>query len=152
MSATDRRERFEKFHAANPAIYRELVRLAREAKAAGLEKIGIRALRERLRWWVKVEVRRAGEYRLNDHLPAYYSRLIMEQEWDLAEFFETRDRDDDSAESDDFHAAEGQRPTEAAVEPLGEQKAGAAERDLGTGSGLRPQSTLFPELDAEAAR
>lgn len=85
-----RQAAFEKFHRENPVLYGELVRLAREAKAAGAEKLGIRQLWERLRWWLRFEVKRDGDYRLNDHLTAHYSRLIMQREPDLAGFFETR--------------------------------------------------------------
>lgn len=86
----ERQAAFEKFHRENPILYAELVRLAREAKAAGAERLGIRQLWERLRWWLRFEVKRDGDYGLNDHLTAHYSRLIMDREPDLANFFETR--------------------------------------------------------------
>ena len=42
-------EHFERFHAAHPDIYDELVRLAREARAAGFEHFGIRTIWETMR-------------------------------------------------------------------------------------------------------
>lgn len=86
-----RRQAFEKFHAANPEVYAHLVRLAREAKALGHQRIGIRLLWEKMRWDLTVAVRRTDEFRLNDHWPPYYSRLIQQQEADLQGVFATRD-------------------------------------------------------------
>lgn len=81
-------ERFMAFHANNPAVYRELVLRAREARAAG-RRVGIRMLWERMRWTFYVE-RREEDFKLNDQYTSRYARLIMEQEPDLARFFETR--------------------------------------------------------------
>jgi hypothetical protein len=82
---------FWTFHEGNPHVYFELVRLARQAVAAGRTKLGIRMLWERMRWTFSVETRRAeGGPKLNDHYTARYARLIMENERDLADLFEIR--------------------------------------------------------------
>lgn len=81
--------RFEEFHRQHPHVYQELVRLARQAVSAGRRRLGIRMLWERLRWTLYVE-RKGDDYKLNDHLTAPYSRLIMRQEPDLRGLFETR--------------------------------------------------------------
>ena len=88
-------ERFWKFHGANPWVYRELVRLARELTAAQRRrcrtpKIGIRLLVERLRWDWEINTTSFDGFKINDHVCPYYARLIMASEPDLANVFETR--------------------------------------------------------------
>jgi hypothetical protein len=80
---------FEKFHAANPQIYRELVARARRAHDAGARRIGIGMLFEILRW--RHILRTGGdEFKLNNNYRSYYARLIMLREPDLEGIFETR--------------------------------------------------------------
>ena len=88
--------RFVEFHLANPEVYTLLVHFAREAKAVGFQKYGMKSLFERVRWHMDVETRRAGlrhgdeGYKLNNNLTPYYSRFIMENEKDLDGFFYKR--------------------------------------------------------------
>ena len=85
---------FEEFHEANPVVYLELAKLARQAKQRGLGRVGIRMLWERLRWHFAVEVTPTPgtePFRLNDHLTSRYARLLMAQEPDLRGLFETRE-------------------------------------------------------------
>lgn len=89
--APSRADRFADFHARNPHIYLELVRFARQVKAAGRSRIGIRLVWERLRWDLMLTTD-SDDWKLNDHLTAPYARLIMEQEADLAGIFEVRER------------------------------------------------------------
>ena len=84
---------FEAFHRANPQVYSELVRLAREAKAAGYERIGIRMCWEVARWNLALRTSGSDGFKLNNNLSAQYARLIMRQERDLAGIFEIRGRD-----------------------------------------------------------
>lgn len=89
-------QRFELFHRDNPHVYRLLVDLAREWKiATNGQNLGMRCLWEQLRWRVAVKTVTA-DYRLNDHFPPYYARLIEHQEPDLRGLFELRK----SAEAD----------------------------------------------------
>lgn len=82
-------ERFERFHAENPEVYRLLLRFALEAHAAGRTRIGVGALWERLRWYSSVET--DGEpFKLNDNFRSRYARLIAERNPELAHLFETR--------------------------------------------------------------
>lgn len=83
-------ERFERFHDANPAVYKTLRWLAREWKRrTGGRKIGFPALYERARW--ELGLRTDGDqFLLNNNHQAYYSRLLMAQEPDLVGMFETR--------------------------------------------------------------
>ena len=84
-------ERFLRFHADNPHVYDHLVRIIREAQAGGVERLGIGMLWEVLRWKVLLRtVRVEGDFKLNDHYRSRYARMIMQNEPDLADIFETR--------------------------------------------------------------
>lgn len=84
-------ERFALFHKANPAVYEELVRRTRALADRGFRRLGIRMIWESMRFDAMVKTERAaGEFKLNDHMSAAYSRLIMKQESGLAGIFETR--------------------------------------------------------------
>jgi hypothetical protein len=82
-------EAFLDFHAENPIVYTLLVQYARQAKSAGVKKLGIALLFERLRWYSMVETT-GDEYKLNNNHRAYYARLIMKNNPDLAGMFEIR--------------------------------------------------------------
>lgn len=82
-------ERFERFHAANPEVYRLLVHYTRTLRRAGRERIGISLVWERLRW--DVAIRTVGdELKLDNSYRSRYARRIMRDEPDLAGVFETR--------------------------------------------------------------
>ena len=83
-------EAFEAFHAAHPAVYDGLAQLARELKAKGRSRYGIKSLFEVLRWHRAI-AGLDGFPKLNNNLTAYYARRLMENEADLAGFFETRE-------------------------------------------------------------
>ena len=84
-------EAFLTFHTANPHVYDNLVRFTREAKRAGLTKVGLSTLLGRCRWYLQIETTTDDAYRLNDHTGPYYARLIMRREPDLAGMFDLRD-------------------------------------------------------------
>lgn len=81
-------EQFEDFNARNPHVYRALVRMARELRRKGVRQWGIANLVEKLRFDYAVFTD-AG-FRLNNNYRAFYARLIMDSEPDLAGFFATR--------------------------------------------------------------
>jgi hypothetical protein len=85
-------EEFEKFNADNPNVYREIVRLSREAKAKGFQRLGIRMVYERMRWEFTMSSPTHSRFKLDDNFTSFYSRLIMKQEPDLNGFFEIRGR------------------------------------------------------------
>lgn len=90
MTEATTAQRFDEFHAANPEVYRVLVRLAREWVAAtGRHKLGIKTLYERARWEIALQTGDA-DYKLNNNYTAYYARLIMYQERDLCDMFDMR--------------------------------------------------------------
>lgn len=77
------RKRFERFHQQHPEVYRHIVRRTRDDLAAG-RRPGIRRIWEDTRAELGV--------RMNDHMHAYYARLVMKKEPDLAGVFRTRHR------------------------------------------------------------
>ena len=88
--------KFDAFHAANPHVYTTLVRLAREwVGRTGRHKLGIATLYERARWEIALNTSDA-DFRLNNDYRAYYARLIMAQERDLAGLFDLRTSKADS--------------------------------------------------------
>jgi hypothetical protein len=80
---------FLQFHAANPAVYTELVRLASDLKDRGATKIGIKMLFEVLRWR-RMRTDSADDFKLNNNHTAFYARLIMEREPNLHAIFDLR--------------------------------------------------------------
>jgi len=82
--------RFEQFHAENPHVYETLTRLAREwITKTGHRKLGIATLFERARWEIALATN-DPDFRLNNNWRAFYARLIMRQEPDLAGLFHLR--------------------------------------------------------------
>ena len=87
MASTDK---FVEFHRENPHVYRVLVSLAREWVArSGNHKLGIKTLYERARWEIAMTTS-DDDYKLNNTWTAFYARLIMQQEPDLAGLFDLR--------------------------------------------------------------
>jgi hypothetical protein len=75
-------ERFAQFHADNPHVADALEALAAQWFAAGNERGSTKAFIERLRWESGIRTQ-GGEYRLDNSLTAFYSRLLLERrpEW-----------------------------------------------------------------------
>jgi hypothetical protein len=85
----DMTEGFWQYHRDNPGVYRRLVAMARQLKAAGRHRIGIGMLFEVLRWeyWLADT---SEPFKLNNNYRAYYSRLIEKREPDLVGMFTRR--------------------------------------------------------------
>lgn len=89
--------KFRTFHNAHPAVYAEIVRRARVAKARGFSRYSVRDIYASMRWEFDTGDDRRGasgdvEYRLNNDYTPFYADLIMAREPDLAGFFQTRGR------------------------------------------------------------
>lgn len=82
-------DRFREFHAANPALYVELVKVARGLKAKGHDRFGIGLCAEVVRWQSMVTTT-GDPFKVNNDYRSRYARLIARNEPDLAEVFETR--------------------------------------------------------------
>ena len=93
LFATTIESRFEAFHARHPDVYRQLVRLAYEARRAGRERIGMKMLFEVLRWeWTIAGLPDDAEnWKLNNSYSSRYARRIMEMYNDLDGLFELRE-------------------------------------------------------------
>ena len=84
---------FMLFHEDNPHVYNTLVEEARKLRRMGWKKIGMKFLYERARWILTMKTRIPEDmepYKLNNNYTSRYARLIMKQEPDLKDFFETR--------------------------------------------------------------
>lgn len=84
-----RRQLFEHFHRAHPEIYAALRDMSLTLHRAGRRRWGMRNLWEKLRFDLAMKTGEP-EFELNDHLPPFYSRMLMEREPELKGFFETR--------------------------------------------------------------
>lgn len=88
-------DRFTAFHTESPEVYRTLCTLARQwVYRTGRHRIGIATLYERARWELAMSTC-DPDFKLNNSYRAYYARLIMAQERDLAGLFELRKSDAD---------------------------------------------------------
>lgn len=94
-------EAFRRFHEENPQVYGRLRHLAFRLKAKGVERYGIKALWEVLRYEEHLSTAApVGCYALNNNYTAHYARLLMAQEDDLVGFFEVRQRRSQEDEGD----------------------------------------------------
>lgn len=81
---------FAAFHAENPSVMTELVRLTREARTRGLQRVGMKMLFEVVRW--DHALRTSGSaFRLNNNFTSRYARAIMAAHPDLAGVYEVRE-------------------------------------------------------------
>lgn len=88
---SENERKFKEYHAKNPRVYRQLVKLAREAKAKGKTKLSIELLVNIVRWFSYLETVDDSEpFKISNCYKPYYARLIMEQEPDLDNIFNIR--------------------------------------------------------------
>lgn len=134
----ERERRFRDFHAANPHVYRELLSLAREAKANGARKIGIRMLWEVMRWnqrgYLATDDPNSA-FKLNDHYPPFYARLLIAEHPELEGLFEVRGR---AAAVESRRADVSPRLHGAAPDPA------PADTDLASAASPEPTPRLSP--------
>lgn len=83
-------ERFWAYHQANPAVWTYLCQFAEGALEAGFARYSIKALIERVRYHVEVEVRSSDGFKINNDFSSRYARLLMEEGVVPAAFFELR--------------------------------------------------------------
>jgi hypothetical protein len=80
---------FLTFHRNNPHIWKLLIRFARQATRAGLSKLSIALLIERVRWEVYVVTRSTDGYKINNNFGAFYARKLNRLD-EFAGMFEIR--------------------------------------------------------------
>lgn len=83
-------ERFERFHAENPEVYRMFCRIAAAYARKGHKYVSAKDIFEQIR--VKVDTRHEGLWKLNNNFTALYARLFMDQHPDYKPMFRTRMR------------------------------------------------------------
>lgn len=83
------KQRFMKFHEANPHVYQAIVKKALALQRNGISRFGIAAIFETLRYDAALQTG-GDSFKLNNSYRAFYSRLIMKNFWELDGFFETR--------------------------------------------------------------
>lgn len=88
---------FRTFHNGHPAVYAEIVRRARVAKARGFNRYSVRDIYASMRWEFDTGDDQRGmmaeaEFKLDNNHTPFYADLIMAREPDLAGFFQTRGR------------------------------------------------------------
>lgn len=81
-------ERFLAFHVANPEVYQTIVTLAKQAKAAGHNKYGVKTIVEIMRWNHDISTT-GSRFKLPNEYSSRYARLVMDFEPDLDGFFNT---------------------------------------------------------------
>jgi hypothetical protein len=83
-------ERFAAFDAENPHVWQAFERFALEAVRAGRQRIGAKALWERMRWWSTVESN-DPEFKLNNNWTAHLARKWQRLHPEHADLFATRE-------------------------------------------------------------
>ena len=81
---------FFAYHHANPQVYRALVKLARQWKAAGHDRCSVNMLFEVLRYDQGLKTTSMDGLKLNNSYRSRYARVIQANEQDLRGMFETR--------------------------------------------------------------
>ena len=93
-------DRFLEFHQAHPDVYALFKRFTLEVFRRGHRRFGARAIWERMRWHLAIDVADEAAHKLNDHFVPYYARLVMLRNPHLDGMFSRRDRrfdvDDDT--------------------------------------------------------
>ena len=84
----ERFQRWLKFHRENPKVWKLFQYFAWEAWGVR-ERFGARMIWERMRWYTQVETTDC-DYKLNDHYPPYYARLLAWTFEEFDSFFELR--------------------------------------------------------------
>lgn len=83
-------ERAQAFHEANPKVYREFRRLAFILFERGHKHFGAKLITEQMRWTWMMRTVDASGFKLNNNHTAFYARLLMENEPELAGVFTIR--------------------------------------------------------------
>jgi hypothetical protein len=83
-------ERFRRFHAGNPEVFRLFRKFAAQAKKAGLDRYSADAILHRVRWECDVAGAWEGGFKINNSFSAYYARELMAEYPEYVGFFELR--------------------------------------------------------------
>ncbi len=82
-------DRFKKFHAENPQVFREIKKLAFQMKSTGRKKYSIEVIINVLRW--HTDLKTTGDvFELNNDFKSIYARLLVFHNPEMKDFFEFR--------------------------------------------------------------
>ncbi len=81
---------FEKFHKDNPKVMELFLKFAKQAKEAGRERMGAKAIIERIRWHTSVDTI-GSEFKCNNSYTSRYARLAIKENPELAGLFTLRE-------------------------------------------------------------
>lgn len=81
---------FERWLAANPHVLDAFISLARQARAAGCQRIGAKLIVERLRWEYLLQTHN-DDFKLNNNYTSRLARLAADRCPELAAMFEFRE-------------------------------------------------------------
>lgn len=80
---------FERFDAANPQVYEEIVRRARQMKVRGYRHYGMHTILHVIRW--HTDMKTAGEpFKINNNYSSRYARKLISEYPEFEGFFSTR--------------------------------------------------------------
>lgn len=83
-------QRFDDWIAKNYRVYEKFVEIARLLKSEGRTHWSADAICHVCRWELRLAMTKEGGFRLNDHFVSRLARKSMDENPDLAGFFETR--------------------------------------------------------------
>lgn len=89
---TEHDRKFREFHEKNPRVYKQLVKLARQAHSRGKRKMSIELLINVVRWYSILNTDDPNsEFKINNNYKSRYARLIMAENPELDGIFNTRE-------------------------------------------------------------
>ena len=80
---------FREFHTENPAVFSFFMIFAEQALATG-QKIGAKAIWERMRWEISTNPTYGEYYKFNNNYTSRYARMAIAKNPKLADLFEIR--------------------------------------------------------------
>jgi hypothetical protein len=84
-------QKFKEYHSKNPDVYKQFVRITREAHNKGKETLSIWLVANVVRWYVYMNTTDPNsEFKISNDYLSRYARLIMDQELDLQGIFKTK--------------------------------------------------------------
>lgn len=83
-------EQFARFHAANPHVFANLLKLTRREVQKGRRHWSVKGAYEVLRW--NISETTGADYKLNNNFTAIYARLLNAEPGVPDDFYRTRER------------------------------------------------------------
>tara|TARA_A100001015_G_scaffold113143_1_gene125699 strand:+ start:1523 stop:1873 length:351 start_codon:yes stop_codon:yes gene_type:complete len=84
-------DKFIKFHAQNPHVWREFKRLAFDALEKGHRNYSAKLIIEMIRWESKIETEKVDSFKISNEITSFYPRMFHNSFPQLKGFFKTRE-------------------------------------------------------------